>query len=1116
MKRFAFFREKIVAIITLFLISLIGCCGLGFSMDSISKDPKEDIKLFSNDSIVFDIVEILKEEKNLGDKRREEIERKICSFPGRVLRRDTASFFLQTILGIAYNEFVTEDFDKAKEIASNFSNNVEENNPFKIPIKYGLIKFTSFRIKEKEDSGSFKSGLNFVSTQEFKKNQNISKFIVDFLPDLPLNLNLETYKHLLSVFKEVGGFPKLVGSSIDNNFFELCKNANREDVLDYARLLWELDEDILENIHKNTEIDYSLLKAPKGFEDDTSSVDSIELDNMRKLRELTLQIYDADGNIEEIDSLILIGELDSIGKYMDNYQNIKLARGKNRDIIEKSEKYERYIPVKWQPRFYGFWGIAHLGLGEYEEAIQKFAKSFDDKEKKDTFSGSVLNYATALGQSGDLETAIELFRTQEGKPQTIKDSFAFWDGLGFLYSFKDKEKSLEYYEKADSVLLQNDGSDFNANSFLNWPPNNGTRHYCRKCGVLQNDLFQWRNALQQARLSSGVDSYFSFYGGQPSGLYHSEMGRFKNLLFDFNGAGEEFERAQEIFDALDPEDYRIKWWNESWRDLGNFNETYGKNTATILKTLNSGEFSTLHNIWLLGNLASYYGNEEEIGFDISFINKSLAKNMLETLYALSNYESRNIPVSIYRIQELLMNEDNLTAEPENLAELNLLRKGIMGSSKIGIEKRLFETKGNIKQDYLKLRKLRQELNYAYAYEDSLKIRKLLPQIANKESQLYYAIKDSINIEDFLSYDIGIIRNNLKRNEIAIDFIEFPSGDKIMTGAFIISPEENIKYIDLTSKIEKNETGDDYTKIWLHLLPFMENKDNIYFSPDGSLLNKGIEFYPDKKGEPIFQNYKLHRVSYLRNIGQNSGTINGEMAIIGVSDHNSPVGEGETLYRGNWSDLPEVMYELNLIDTILYNYPHRLFFNDNAIEENIKKLDGTNVSVIHFSTHGVYRDLDKLKSAASDPGNFDHYIALRTLKSDKQEIGGIVLRQGNITWKMPHLLDDEDDILTAEEIEVMNFPNLQLTVLSACDSGLGDINSDGIQGLQRAFRIAGSKNIICSLNKVNDYWSAQFMGELYKNLAEGQSIYDSFRNAQMSIMLAAPENPVAWSSYILIE
>lgn len=144
------------------------------------------------------------------------------------------------------------------------------------------------------------------------------------------------------------------------------------------------------------------------------------------------------------------------------------------------------------------------------------------------------------------------------------------------------------------------------------------------------------------------------------------------------------------------------------------------------------------------------------------------------------------------------------------------------------------------------------------------------------------------------------------------------------------------------------------------------------------------------------------------------------------------------------------------------------------------------------------------------------MALRILSSGKEQISGIILRKGNLSWNAEHIADDEDDLLTAEEIELLNFPALKLTVLSACDTGLGEIDGEGIWGLQRAFRIAGSRNIICTLTKVDDYWTAQFMAVFYEQAAQGKTIYDSFHTAQQWLYKELPDNPEIWSSFILIE
>ena len=104
----------------------------------------------------------------------------------------------------------------------------------------------------------------------------------------------------------------------------------------------------------------------------------------------------------------------------------------------------------------------------------------------------------------------------------------------------------------------------------------------------------------------------------------------------------------------------------------------------------------------------------------------------------------------------------------------------------------------------------------------------------------------------------------------------------------------------------------------------------------------------------------------------------------------------------------------------------------------------------------------------------------------------------------------DGILTCEEIENLFFPNLKLVVLSACETGLGKSNIDGVWGLQRAFRIAGAQNIIVSLKKVDDDLTQAFMVNFYKNLTSGKSIYNSFWEA----MANADED--TRNSFILIE
>lgn len=1104
------YYKRLPCFIIIAAIALTVCCGLGFSLNNELPDKDDSFNFSSNDSIVFDIIEVLREEKNLGEERRREIERKINSFPGKIVRRDTASYFLQSALQIAFHEYVSENYEEATQIAGKFKEDIEEEGIFNNISRYWLIKVTPEILKTKEkyknlpaDSLPAQKPIKFGDTH-FEFFRDPKSFAADIFEGLPVDLNLATYKRLLEFYIESGGRPSGLNQFAIPGFYHHCKYGGREDILEEVKKLWNLDDS-----NFTVEKTYGIYKYI-----DRSPIDTLFAEaNKKILDELAMSMHDEERNIQVIDSLININRQDSIGKYVDNFQRLKYMKGENRAVIEMSVNYEPFIPESWKPRFYNYWGIAHLALEEREEAADKFLLAIKHRTNPEIFSGAVLNYGLALAESGNYEKAMEAYKSQERKAANLSDSVFYWEGLGHIHSLFNKEEASYYFRKVDSLIDASTSPTLKVDdAFL-------TRHFAREAKLFDHDLFEWREILRKARFYSGVDSYINLYGTPYSILFRSEMGRYRNFLFDFEGAAKDFRAAQRKAEKLDSNDYRVKWWNESWQALHKFNEIYGKDRKSIRNSLACDELSPLHKIWLLGDLVlkilpdTASGRTSDNGlmedFSSGFLIDNLQSNLAESLLALSSDESKYLLVPVITMQEILMPAGCLQDNPRELARLNLLRKGLLQTSKVALEKELM--KGRRKADYEVLKDLRKRLNHAYIYEDSLRIKRLLPQISSRERELYYSMKDSLDFGKVISANPEHICLNLKENDLAIDFIEYNKNDSIITGAFIYLPDGEIRYQELMATYD-----DKKENIWEKLYPWIKDREDIYFSLDGSLINRGIEYYPDENGDPVFLNHRLHRVAHLRDININDSPIEGEMVLIGVSDHNSPIGEAGQLYRGDWTDLPDVEYEIKLIDSMIYQYPHRLFYNDDAIEENIKDIDGKDISVIHFSTHGVYRSLDSLNYAASHNSHFDHNIALRRLRTDDRDICGIVLRKGNLTWRMPHLLDDEDDILTAEEIEVMNFPNLQLTVLSACDSGLGEINSDGIHGLQRAFKIAGAKNIICSLNKVDDYWSAQFMGELYKNLADGLSIYDSFRKARLSIKLAAPDNPVAWSSYILIE
>ena len=126
--------------------------------------------------------------------------------------------------------------------------------------------------------------------------------------------------------------------------------------------------------------------------------------------------------------------------------------------------------------------------------------------------------------------------------------------------------------------------------------------------------------------------------------------------------------------------------------------------------------------------------------------------------------------------------------------------------------------------------------------------------------------------------------------------------------------------------------------------------------------------------------------------------------------------------------------------------------------------------------------------------------------------------GNAAWQgKPTLEGREDGVLTAYEISQMNLSNTELVVLSACETGLGDIQgNEGVYGLQRAFKIGGAKYLIMSLWQVPDKQTSLLMTTFYKKwLEEKMSIPDAFHAAQKQLRDSGLE-PYYWAGFVLVE
>ena len=192
----------------------------------------------------------------------------------------------------------------------------------------------------------------------------------------------------------------------------------------------------------------------------------------------------------------------------------------------------------------------------------------------------------------------------------------------------------------------------------------------------------------------------------------------------------------------------------------------------------------------------------------------------------------------------------------------------------------------------------------------------------------------------------------------------------------------------------------------------------------------------------------------------------------------------------------------------------------ASEHALKARLGEEVpAVLHIATHGF---AFPNPFSEEDLGPFDQPEFRTYFRVGEDPLGrvGLILAGGNQSWvgRSDTMLTatGEDGILTAAEIADMDLRGMDLVVLSACETGLGELDGmEGTMGLFRAFKLAGVENVVQSFWSVPDKETQELMAEFYSRLTAGQDPQSAFSGAQKAMRNRYPNDPARWAAFTLM-
>ncbi|MEC4807193.1 MAG: CHAT domain-containing protein [Jaaginema sp. PMC 1079.18] len=342
---------------------------------------------------------------------------------------------------------------------------------------------------------------------------------------------------------------------------------------------------------------------------------------------------------------------------------------------------------------------------------------------------------------------------------------------------------------------------------------------------------------------------------------------------------------------------------------------------------------------------------------------------------------------------------------------------------------------------------------------------------------------------------------------------------------------------LRPDVVEGVTNTLHTLVFDPIAPYLQNTQHLLISPDSQLNRLPFEaLQPETGGDYLVQQYQISYLNSGRDLPKFNlvpssnnpaivlanpnyetadNTVQIARTVPDSQENDRSVNERSTeLSQLQVRPLPGTAAEAEAIKPLL---PNARFFNGIEATENLLKTVQA-PRILHIATHGFFLpDIERPNSDRLSLGMSSNNFSATSI-SPERTLENPLLRSGlALAGFNNRNSGNEDGVLTALEASNLNLLGTQLVVLSACETGLGDIaNGEGVYGLRRAFALAGAQTQLMSLWQVSDFGTKNLMARYYQKLNQGMGTSEALRSVQLE-MIANGGNyshPYYWAAFVL--